>query len=309
MIEVSHLSKHYGAKRAVDDISFSIAPGEIVGFLGPNGAGKSTTMNMLTGYISSTGGTIKIDGYDILENPMEAKRRIGYLPELPPLYLDMTLDEYLDFVYDLKGATQPRKKHLDEIKKLTSLSHVSGRLLRNLSKGYRQRAGLAQALVGDPPVLILDEPTIGLDPTQIIEFRNVVTGLHKTTIISTHILSEASAMCTRMLIINGGKLIAGGSREEMAGKDDFRYTVQLGASEEKAKAELVKVDGIKKIITDMEEDGAVTLSIDCEKDVRPAMSCILASADIPILLLKKSAPTLEEIFLKTVSGAGEEEHR
>ena len=305
MIEVTNLSKHYGNFRAVDNISFSIAPGEIVGFLGPNGAGKSTTMNMLTGYISSTSGSILVNGHDILENPMEAKKCIGYLPELPPLYLDMTLDEYLHFVYDLKGATQPRKKHLDEIKALTSLTNVSGRLLRNLSKGYRQRAGLAQALVGDPPVLILDEPTIGLDPKQIIEFRNVITGLGKTTIISTHILSEASAMCSRMLIINRGKLIALGSREEMAGDGEFRYTVTLGAEPEKANAALTAMEGVTVETESFEENG-VTFSINCNSDIRATLSLRLAEVGIPVLLLKKSAPTLEEIFLKTVSG--EEAH-
>ena len=303
MIEVTNLSKHYGNFRAVDSISFSIAPGEIVGFLGPNGAGKSTTMNMLTGYISSTSGSIKVNGHDILENPMEAKKCIGYLPELPPLYLDMTLDEYLNFVYDLKGATQPRKKHLDEIKALTSLTNVSGRLLRNLSKGYRQRAGLAQALIGDPPVLILDEPTIGLDPKQIIEFRNVITGLGKTTIISTHILSEASATCSRMLIINRGKLIAQGSREEMAGDGEFRYTVTVGMGD--ARAVLEKMDGVV-IESETEEENGITFSLRCDNDIRPTLSLRLAEAGIPVLLLKKSAPTLEEIFLKTVSG--EETH-
>lgn len=301
MIAVSHLSKHYGSFRAVDDISFSIAPGEIIGFLGPNGAGKSTTMNMLTGYISSTSGSITVCGHDILANPLKAKKNIGYLPEIPPLYLDMTLDEYLDFVYDLKGATQPRKKHIDEVKSLASLTHVGGRLLRNLSKGYRQRAGLAQALIGDPPVLILDEPTIGLDPQQIIEFRNVISGLGKTTIISTHILSEASAMCSRMLIINRGKLIAQGGREEMEAENAFRFSLQLGATAAAAKAVLEATEGLS-IRSAEESDGTSTFSITCERELRPLLCQKLAAANIPILLLKNSAPTLEEIFLKTVSG-------
>ncbi len=307
MIEVSHLSKLYGSYRAVDNISFSIEPGEIVGFLGPNGAGKSTTMNMLTGYISATAGTITIDGYDVLQHPMEAKKRIGYLPELPPLYLDMTLDEYLQFVYALKGATQPRKKHLNEIKELTSLSHMGGRLLRNFSKGYRQRAGLAQALVGDPPVLILDEPTIGLDPTQIIEFRKVISGLGKTTILSTHILSEASALCSRMLIINRGKLIAKGSREEMAGENESRYALQLLAASDDARQVLSGVEGVSGITVEKDgEDGTIFLTVECVRDVRPALFRALAAADIPILQMKKATPTLEEIFLRAVSGAGEE---
>ncbi len=307
MIEVSHLSKCYGNIYAVRDISFSIKKGEIVGFLGPNGAGKSTTMNMLTGYISSTSGSIRINGYDILENPMEAKKSIGYLPELPPLYLDMTLDEYLDFVYDLKKPSLPRKKHLAEIKELTSLSHMGGRLLRNFSKGYRQRAGLAQALVGDPPVLILDEPTIGLDPAQIIEFRNVIAGLGKTTIISTHILSEASNMCSRMMIINGGKLIAEGSREEIAGEKDFRYAIQLAASAEAAKTVLAGVDGVLEVKTEEESEKTASFSLVCERDIRTDVFDALAKAGMPILLLKKATPTLEEIFLQTVSAKGKEE--
>ncbi|MBE7063499.1 MAG: ATP-binding cassette domain-containing protein [Ruminococcaceae bacterium] len=302
MIEVSHLTKAYGAVRAVDDISFSIAPGEIIGFLGPNGAGKSTTMNMLTGYISATSGSITIDGHDVLESPMEAKKCIGYLPELPPLYLEMTLDEYLEFVYDLKGASQPRKKHLEGIKELTNLGHMGGRLLRNFSKGYRQRAGLAQALVGDPPVLILDEPTIGLDPAQIIEFRNVVSGLGKTTIFSTHILSEASAICSRMLIINRGKLIAAGSREEMSGENEFRYTLQLAGDADKVRTALEGIEDILELQME-EKDSTVYVSINCNSDVRPAVCRALASADVPILMMKKATPTLEEIFLRAVSGA------
>ncbi len=309
MIKVSHLSKHYGTKKAVDDISFSIAPGEIIGFLGPNGAGKSTTMNMLTGYISSTSGTITVDGHDIVNAPMEAKKRIGYLPELPPLYLDMTLDEYLDFVYDLKGATQPRKKHLAEIKELASLSHMGGRLLRNFSKGYRQRAGLAQALVGDPCVLILDEPTIGLDPAQIIEFRNVISGLGKTTILSTHILSEASAICSRMLIINRGKLIAEGTSAEMSGEGDYRYTVQLLSAPQTAKAALSNVAHIKGVEIREEKAGEVEFLLNCDMDVRPELCRALYSANIPILTLKKATPTLEEIFLQAVSGSREGESK
>ncbi|MBE7024842.1 MAG: ATP-binding cassette domain-containing protein [Ruminococcaceae bacterium] len=307
MIEVSHLSKLYGTKRAVDNISFSVKPGEIVGFLGPNGAGKSTTMNMLTGYISATAGSVTVDGYNILEKPREAKRRIGYLPELPPLYLDMTLDEYLDFVYELKGATQPRRKHLNGIKELTNLEDMGGRLLRNFSKGYRQRAGLAQALVGDPPVLILDEPTIGLDPTQIIEFRNVISTLGKTTILSTHILSEASALCSRMLIINRGKLIASGDKSEMVGANEFRYTVELSAGAETVRALLTDIEGIQKLEIEEETETTVTICLDCVKDVRPAICQALFNAQVPILTLKKAVPTLEQIFLQAVSGARGEE--
>ncbi len=306
MIKVSHLTKTYGNIRAVNDISFTIAPGEIVGLLGPNGAGKSTTMNMLTGYISSTSGSIEIQGKNIVENPMEAKKRIGYLPEIPPLYLDMTLDEYLDFVYDLKGVTLPRKKHLAQVKKLTNLSHMGARLLRNFSKGYRQRAGLAQALVGDPPVLILDEPTIGLDPEQIIEFRNLISGLGKTTIISTHILSEASTLCTRMLIISGGKLIAEGSRDDMAGIHDFRYTLEAETTLSALSDILSNVDGISDIQVTEEGETSTVFSIQCTSDVRAMIFKAMAEANLPILTLKKSTPSLEEVFLQAVSHRGEE---
>ena len=307
MIEVTNLSKHYGVNKAVDNISFAIGKGEIVAFLGPSGAGKSTTMNRLTGYISSTSGSIKIDGHDIVNSPKEAKKRIGYLPEHPPLYLDMTLDEYLDFVYDLKGATQPKKKHLQEIKELTNLSHMGSRLLRNFSKGYRQRAGLAQALIGDPAVLILDEPTIGLDPTQIIEFRNVIASLGKTTILSTHILSEASALCTRLLIINRGKLIAEGDRDQMAGTHEFRYTVQVSGTAEEAKAAIANVPGILDVSVLQEEE--TTLLLACDRDVRFALTRAFCEADITLFTLKKATPTLEEIFLHAVSGAGEGERK
>ncbi len=306
MIKVSNLTKTYGNIHAVKNISFTIAPGEIVGLLGPNGAGKSTTMNMLTGYISSTSGSIEIDGKNIVEEPMEAKKRIGYLPEIPPLYLDMTLDEYLDFVYDLKGVSLPRKQHLTEVKGLTNLSHMGERLLRNFSKGYRQRAGLAQALVGDPPVLILDEPTIGLDPEQIIEFRNLISGLKKTTIISTHILSEASALCTRMLIISGGKLIAEGSREDMAGMHDFRYTLEADTPLEVLSNALAKVEGISEIQVTEEGERSKVFLILCTSDIRVSIFKAMADANLPILTLKKATPSLEEVFLQAVSHRGEE---
>ncbi len=305
MLVVSHLSKHFGAKRAVDDISFSIAPGEIVGFLGPNGAGKSTTMNMLTGYISSTDGKICINGIDLLQSPKEAKKHIGYLPEIPPLYLDMTVEEYLSFVYELKKVTLPKRKHLNEILALTSLTNVRGRLLRNLSKGYRQRAGLAQALIGDPDVLILDEPTIGLDPTQIIEFRNIVVGLKKTVIFSTHILSEVSAICSRILIINQGKIIAEKDCSTM-GKEDFQYTVQFSSAASRSMEVLKKIEGIKDFHVISDTASCSELSLNCTRDIRPEMFRAFAAADIPILLLKDTVHSLEEIFLETVSGAQKE---
>ena len=306
MIEVTHLSKHFGAKRAVDNISFQIAAGEIVGFLGPNGAGKSTTMNMLTGYLSSTTGSIKIDGHDIVDEPYAAKKRIGYLPEVPPLYPDMTLYEYLNFVYDLKGVTLPRKAHLDEVMQKTSLTHVKDRLLRNLSKGYKQRAGLAQALVGDPPVLILDEPTIGLDPAQIIEFRNTIRGLHKTTIFSTHILSEVSALCDRILIINQGKIVA---RRAFGDLDEnaFSYTITILGAESEILPLLKSVDGVESATVTASAPESCTAEITCTRDVRADVFHAAAKSDMPIVMLKNAAHTLEEIFLQTVSSTAEKE--
>ena len=191
MVEVKNLTKRYGNMTAVDDISFTVNSGEILGFLGPNGAGKSTTMNIITGYISSTKGTVTVDGYEILDNPKEAKRRIGYLPEIPPLYVDMTVEKYLQFMFDLKKVKLPKQQHIDEVMRLVKITDVSKRIIKNLSKGYRQRVGFAQALLGNPPVLILDEPTVGLDPQQIIEMRKLIRSLGKkhTVILSSHVLS------------------------------------------------------------------------------------------------------------------------
>ena len=208
MIKIEHLVKNYGSNCAVDDISFSVQAGEIVGLLGPNGAGKSTTMNILTGYLSGTSGKVSIDGIDILADPLSAKKLIGYLPEQPPLYLDMTVDEYLSFGYELKGCKLPKQEHIAEVCEVVKISDVRKRVIRNLSKGYKQRVGIAQALIGNPKVIIFDEPTIGLDPKQIIEIRNLIRTLGKghTVILSTHILQEVQAVCDRIVIINKGKI-------------------------------------------------------------------------------------------------------
>ena len=236
MIEVKNLTKYYGDKHAVDGISFSVKQGEILGFLGPNGAGKSTTMNILTGYISSTSGSVEIDGYDILDNPIEAKQKIGYLPELPPLYTDMTVQGYLSFVYDLKKCKIPKKQHIDDVCRRVRIDHVQNRIIKNLSKGYRQRVGLAQALIGNPEVLILDEPTVGLDPKQIIEIRDLikVLGERHTVILSSHILSEVQAVCDRLVIINGGKIVADDTAENLTRKlsKDFRYIIRVEGPQE-----------------------------------------------------------------------------
>ena len=231
VIEICGLTKKYGSKKAVDNISFKVRRGEILGFLGPNGAGKSTTMNILTGYISATSGSVRVDGLDVLENPKEVKKKIGYLPENPPLYFDMTVREYLKFVYELKGAKKPEREHIDEVMEIARISHMADRMIKNLSKGYKQRVGLAQALIGDPEVLILDEPTVGLDPKQIIEIRNVIRELGKdrTVILSTHILQEVSAVCDRVAIINRGRLVALDTLESLSAKRASLLCVQSAA--------------------------------------------------------------------------------
>lgn len=219
MIEIQNLTKSYGQIKAVDDISFTVEKGEVLGFLGPNGAGKSTTMNIITGFIPSTEGTVKVNGFDIMESPAEVKRRIGYLPELPPLYMDMTVSEYLNFAADLKNVSKRQKKsQMTDIMDLVKLTDVRGRLIKNLSKGYKQRVGLAQALMGNPEVLILDEPTVGLDPKQIIEIRKLIKALGKqhTIILSSHILPEVSAVCERVVIINKGKIAAVDTPENLS---------------------------------------------------------------------------------------------
>ncbi|MDR0974861.1 MAG: ABC transporter ATP-binding protein, partial [Ruminococcus sp.] len=207
MIEVQNLTKKYGQKAAVNNLSFTVNDGEILGFLGPNGAGKSTTMNILTGYISSTEGKALINGIDILDEPLKAKKFIGYLPENPPLYVDMTVKDYLDFIYRLKKCKLPKKAHIQEVCKLAKIEDVYNRIIKNLSKGYKQRVGVAQALIGNPPILILDEPTVGLDPKQIIEIRTLIKKLGKrhTVILSSHILSEIQSTCDRVIIINKGE--------------------------------------------------------------------------------------------------------
>ena len=209
MIEVKNLSKKYGSKTALDDINFTVNDGEILGFLGPNGAGKSTTMNIITGYISSTEGTVTVDGDEIMENPIAVKRKIGYLPEQPPLYLDMTVKAYLSFMYDLKKVKLSKTQHIEEICKVVKIDDVYNRIIKHLSKGYKQRVGIAQALLGDPKLLILDEPTVGLDPNQIIEIRNLIKSLGKkhTIILSSHVLSEIQTVCSRVIVINTRKVV------------------------------------------------------------------------------------------------------
>lgn len=304
MIEVTGLSKRYGTYLAVENVSFSIQKGEVVGFLGPNGAGKSTIMNILTGYLSLTQGKVEIDGFDIIENPEEAKRRIGYLPELPPVYLDMKVKEYLDFVYDLKKVKFPKKPHINEIMRLVKIDNVQNRLIKNLSKGYRQRVGFAQALVGNPDVLILDEPTVGLDPKQIIEIRNLIAKLGKnhTIILSSHILSEIQAVCERVIIINRGQIIADDTPDSLSEKlsNDKSLVVRVVGDENDTLAVLKSVKGVKSVISlGKKENGAYDFNIVPEEgvDVRAAVSARIAERKRALLSLTSNSLSLEQIFL------------
>ncbi len=317
MIEVRNLTKKYGEKLAVNDISFTVEKGEILGFLGPNGAGKSTTMNMLTGYISSTSGQILIDGIDILEEPLKAKAKIGYLPEIPPLYVDMTVEGYLNFVYDIKKCKLPRKAHIKDVCTLCKISDVSGRIIKNLSKGYRQRVGLAQALIGNPPVLILDEPTVGLDPKQIIEIRTLIKKLGKnhTVILSSHILQEIQAVCDKIIIINKGVKAADGTADEIARNitDEHKMTVRIEGRTKTAEdkkeitAALKAIKGVKYVRADMErEKGIFDYDIESEEkaDIRRELNRVCSEKGWNILMLQLSDLTLEDIFLKITLGDG-----
>lgn len=316
MIEVSHLVKRYGQKTALDDVSFTVNDGEILGFLGPNGAGKSTTMNILTGYLSSSAGTATIDGYEILERPIQAKKRIGYLPDVPPLYPDMKVKDYLSFMFDLKKVKLPKNEHIREICGLVKIDNVYERIIKNLSKGYKQRVGLAQALLGNPPVLILDEPTVGLDPKQIIEIRSLIKSLKSkhTVILSSHVLSEIQATCDRVLVINNGKIVADDTPENLSKNISERNQLIASIQGEKdaVKEILARIDGIKSVTAAQEsEPGVFLFEIEAlpEKDVRQEVFKALAKADMPILSLQQKQLNLEDIFLQLTNetGANEEE--
>lgn len=305
MIEVQGLSKKYGPQFAVDDISFSVKEGEILGFLGPNGAGKSTTMNILTGYLSATAGTVKVGGHDVLDEPNEAKACIGYLPEIPPLYPDMTVREYLDFMFDLKKCKLDRARHIAEICKIMKIENVYGRVIRNLSKGYKQRVGFAQALIGNPPVLILDEPTVGLDPNQIIEIRSLIKSLgkHHTVILSSHILPEVEAVCDRIVIINKGKIVADDTPLNLAHQysSDSRQMVRVSGPQDKVLELLEHLPGVAQVQPLGEkEPGAFEFAITPALggvDFRREMFDRLADRNWPLLSLRSMEMTLEEIFI------------
>lgn len=312
MIEINHLVKKYGSHVAVDDLSLTVEPGRIYGFLGPNGAGKSTTMNIITGYLAATGGEVKINGFDVLKQPEEAKKCVGYLPELPPLYMDMTVKEYLDFVAELKKLDKSlRAGYVKEAMKITRTEEVSGRLIRNLSKGYRQRVGFAQAVLGYPEILILDEPTVGLDPKQIIEIRDLIRELGKkhTIILSSHILSEISAVCDHVFIISHGKLVASDSTENllerMTGAQEIELLLKAEENEaETAIREIAQVERCEK--TEAKEDGTVGFLVTAKKDadVREAIYHTCVEHHMPILEMKAASKSLEDVFLELTSQEG-----
>lgn len=310
MIEVKNLVKKYGNHVAVNDLSFKIEKGKIYGFLGPNGAGKSTTMNIITGYLAATSGQVIVNGHDIYEEPEKAKKCIGYLPEIPPLYMDMTPREYLEFSADLKGLTKKqRTEQFKDIAKLTGIEDVMDRLIKNLSKGYKQRVGLAQAILGYPEVIILDEPTVGLDPKQIVEIRDVIKGLSKkhTVILSTHIMQEVSAVCDEVIIIAHGELVARDTPNNLGKHVSGSNTIEIvvKAPDYKVKAILNKMNDVTKfeVHNDTEEECTRALvSTGVEKDLREDVFYAFAAAKCPIVGMSYSNTSLEDVFIKVTSG-------
>lgn len=308
MIKVENLVKRYGGNYALDDVSFEIGEGEIVGLLGPNGAGKSTTMNILTGYLSTTSGAAYVNDINILDDPIGAKKLIGFLPEQPPVYPDMTVSEYLNFVYELKSCTLPREEHLSEILSVVKLADVKDRLIKNLSKGYKQRVGIAQALVGDPKVIIFDEPTVGLDPKQILEVRNLIRTLAKrhTVILSTHILAEVQAVCERIIIINKGKIIADERTENLTRtiEEGYRYQVKVCGPAKDVKAAIERIPGVKSAeVTGDREGDAHAIRIECESatvEMRKRLFELCAKCSWPIIGLQPVGTDLESIFIRLV---------
>ena len=307
MIEVTGLSKRYGTYLAVKDVSFSIEKGEVIGFLGPNGAGKSTIMNILTGYLSLTQGKVEIDGYDIAEYPEDAKRRIGYLPEIPPLYTDMKVREYLNFIYDLKKVKFPKKPHIDEILRLVKIDNVQNRLIKNLSKGYRQRVGIAQALIGNPKVLIFDEPTVGLDPKQIIEIRNLIKHLGKdhTVILSTHILPEVQAVCDRIVVINKGQIVANERTEDIINAVDGtrRLIAKIVGPEDEVIKLLRALPGIKFAdALGRRDTDSISYIIESEDrvDIRKPLFTSVVRAGFIMIGLEGDQLNLEDIFIRLI---------
>jgi ABC-2 type transport system ATP-binding protein len=312
LIELKNVTKKYGQNYAVRDVSFRIEKGEIVGFLGRNGAGKTTTMNIVTGYISSTEGIVTVDGFDILKNPREAKQRIGYLPELPPLYPDLTVEEYLSFACRLKGVGKAEMaKQVDRVLETANVSDVKKRLIGNLSKGYRQRVGLAQALCGHPEVIILDEPTVGLDPRQIMDFRNTIKELGKdhTVILSSHILNEVADVCEKVIIIDKGRIVKQESLKNLTQglKERPRVLVRLTGTEEAGQKLLKNIPGATAVESaGQKEAGAFDFVVEgAGKDLREDIYEAVKSSALRILLMQPVSQTLEDIFINLTNG-GEE---
>ena len=310
MIEINNLVKKYGDHVAVDDLSLTVEPGKIYGFLGPNGAGKSTTMNIITGYLGATSGEVKINGHDIFKEPEEAKKSIGYLPEIPPLYGDMTVREYLDFVAELKKLEKSlRKRYVEEAMETTGITDVANRMIRNLSKGYRQRVGFAQAILGYPEIIILDEPTVGLDPKQIIEIRELIRKLGEkhTVILSSHILTEISAVCDHVFIISKGKLVASDATENlvslMSGAQEIEVTVRTDASE--AQKELASITEVSKVEVKNEDAGELIVYAKKGADVRESVFRALAEKHFAVLEMHTIEKSLEDVFLE-ITQEGEE---
>ena len=308
MVEVKNLTKRYGGNLALDNVSFTIEEGSIVGFLGPDGAGKSTTMNIITGYLSATAGEVTVFGKSILDEPGEVKKLIGYLPEQPPLYQDMTVKEYLEFMYELKKVKLPKEEHLREICGLVRIEEVYGRLIGNLSKGYKQRVGIAQALIGNPPVLILDEPTVGLDPKQIIEIRTLIKALgqNHTVILSSHILPEVQAVCQRIIVVNNGRLVADGATDTLAHdlSQDHRLILRAEGPEQELLAEIGRLEHVQEAVSLGEkEPGVFEISVEARQDydLRRDLFSLLAGKNWPLLALKNSDLTLEDLFLQLTS--------
>lgn len=310
MIEVKNVTKKYGKAVAVDDISFEIKEGEIVGLLGPNGAGKSTTMNMLTGFIEQTEGEIIVDGYNILKKPKKAKKEIGYMPEGVPLYMDLTVKEFVTYMAEIKKVNKKeRKEKVEKIIEQTGLKDVEKKLVKNLSRGYKQRVSMAGALVGEPKILILDEPTVGLDPKQITEIRNLIKDLGKThtIILSSHILSEVSQICNKVIIINKGKIVAVDTPENLENKVSNNNMIYVTVEDKDNKIESVKekVQGIEKIeLIKNNEDETKEYVIETAKDtdIRKEIFAELAKDNITIFEMKKADSTLEDAFMKLIEG-------
>lgn len=306
MIEVKNLTKRYGNHLAVDHLNFTVESGKIYGFLGPNGAGKSTTMNIMTGYLGATEGQVLIDGHDILKEPEEAKKNIGYLPEIPPLYMEMTVREYLEFAAELKGIKKDKREpQIEEVIRLAKLRDVENRLIQNLSKGYKQRVGLAQAVLGFPEIIILDEPTVGLDPKQIIEIRTLIKELKKkhTVILSSHILSEVSAVCDYVLIISHGKLVASDTPENLGKLAEGSNTLEMLIKGEKTQIRqaLEGIEGVNSVTMEKDEKQnlwSVKVSTEEQNDIREKVFYKMSEINSPIYEMKSRKVSLEEIFLE-----------